>query len=149
MPPPWSSSPLLARNITDTSTSAWLLLSRMHRLKTGRGLVPVCDRTYPFFDGALSSASTFQLPLPFFPVWSAFQPAGTLFRLSFENVTVRVFLSSAAPIRTAATRAKVIRIVLPPGPEPREISDYSPSRGRATVNVDPSPGALVTVISPP
>src|SRR4051812_1362646 len=78
MPPPWSSSPLIALKATLTSTSWALLPSTTHRLNTVLTLAVVCASAAPFFDGAVSSATTIQTPASPLPVFSTFQPAGTL-----------------------------------------------------------------------
>src|SRR5262245_25679552 len=79
MPPPWSFLPLMALKDTLTSTSLALVSLATQRLKTALGLSAVCARAKPLFDGAVSSATTFQILLlaPLL-VWVACHPSGTL-----------------------------------------------------------------------
>src|SRR5262245_57029311 len=65
----------------------------------------VCARAYPFFDGALSSATTFQtLPSPL-PVLAEVQPLGSLPASPLANVNVSA--SCAAAGAQAASKATV------------------------------------------
>src|SRR5205823_1348122 len=97
--------------------SLYLPSGRTHRLNTKPGLAAVWASAKPLFDGAVSSATTFQtLPSPL-PVLSVTQPAGTLPRSPLLNRIARVFSAPAtrvAAISSPATDITKLRITDPP-----------------------------------
>src|SRR5262249_10229040 len=114
--PPWSVPPLAALNDAIASTALRRGSSATQRLKRALRSSVVWANARPVLDGAVSSATTFQMLAPL-PVWAAFQPVGTLPTSSLLNFTVRSLSSAAqtAPPNSATTAAAFThRMVLPP-----------------------------------
>src|SRR5262245_30542734 len=112
MPPPWSSLPFTALKATLTSRSLKLVPSATQRLNSAFGPAAVWARTWPVFDGAVSSAITFQmLPSPS-PVLSAFQPAGSLPTSPLTKEKVREGACSATDRVVAGRTTAAVRMNL-------------------------------------
>src|SRR5262245_29868559 len=116
MPPPWSDFPLTALNATLTSTSLYCGPSATQRLNIGPGLSAVWARAKPDLDGAVGSATAFQiLPSPL-PVLSACQPVGTVPTSSLpkRKLGALSWASTIAPVSASSASTLIHRIVRSP-----------------------------------
>src|SRR5262249_40469532 len=95
--------------------------SATQMLKTPPGLLASCAKATPPLEGAVLSSTTFQsLPSPL-PVFSTFQPAGTLPISALLKVRILPSSAHAAVPATASTASAVVhRIVRSPGTEEME-----------------------------
>src|SRR5579859_225757 len=142
MPPPWSFSPLIALNATETSTSFRFGASATHMLNPAFGFAVVWANAKPVFEGAVSSATTFQTLSPL-PVCAAFQWAGTLPRSSLLNFMRGPFSSAAAnkaAISTIPVTITAFFTIDPPlSRRPWERHHACRTVARRTFQLDPPP----------